>query len=281
MQQSYYLQRINGVIDYIDENIGKKISLSDCAYHAMLSKFHFHRIFKDTTGETLNTYIKRLKMEKAHKLILQDDSIAIKELSINLGYCSTANFSRDFHNFFGYSPTKAKHSPRKSIERIVFSDIAQQIIFKGIQSLPDQFAMCKKITAGYHPEIIQPVFEELQRYASKGSLTINQFIGIRYDDPEYTHNDKCKYDACLAINKLEARISNTPYIIKTLQGGKYAVFSFEGTKEQLLPAWDYISKEWITNNNYQPDDRPHRDIYLLSNHKDLELLKAKLCLAVK
>ena len=53
-----YNSRINRVIDYIEANLSKELSLKELADVAHFSPFHFHRIFGAMVGETLNGFIK-------------------------------------------------------------------------------------------------------------------------------------------------------------------------------------------------------------------------------
>lgn len=49
-----YKSRINRVFEFIDENLEADLSLKAIAEIAYFSPFHFHRVFKFITGETLN-----------------------------------------------------------------------------------------------------------------------------------------------------------------------------------------------------------------------------------
>ncbi len=53
-----YTARINRVIDYVEANIDKDLSLDELAEVAHFSPFHFHRIFSAMVGETLNGFIR-------------------------------------------------------------------------------------------------------------------------------------------------------------------------------------------------------------------------------
>jgi len=57
-----YTARINRVIDYIDANLDKQLTLTELAEVAAFSRFHFHRIFAAMRGETLNHYIQRVRV---------------------------------------------------------------------------------------------------------------------------------------------------------------------------------------------------------------------------
>ncbi len=60
-----YVSRINRVIDFIEKNIDRDLSLEALAKLAYFSRFHFHRIFRAMVGETLNQFIQRVRIEKA------------------------------------------------------------------------------------------------------------------------------------------------------------------------------------------------------------------------
>jgi AraC family transcriptional regulator len=60
-----YEKRVNRVIDHVREHLGEALSLERLAQIAAFSPFHFHRIFRAITRETLSTSIQRLRLERA------------------------------------------------------------------------------------------------------------------------------------------------------------------------------------------------------------------------
>lgn len=281
LTNNLYIERISKVIDYIEVNIDTKLRLNELADIAMFSKYHFHRIFKNSTGETLNDFIKRLRMIKAYRLLKIDKAITIKELTYSLGYNSIANFSRDFKDFHGLSPSEIKSSYVVIEERVAKNNYtAFNMEYKGIEKIPDAFILFKKITTGYCTESISKTFDDLYRMALNYNFKINQFVGIGYDDPDYTPANKCKYDACIVVNKDDIP-KCIPCNSKNLKGGQYVVFYFEGYKNDISSAWDYIFKEWLLNSNYIPADRPHLEMYLHSEQYELGFYNINLCLPIK
>lgn len=281
MTNSYYIQRISKVVDYIEENIGQKLTLEELADVAMFSKFHFHRIFKSVIGETLNEFIKRTKLIKAYRLLQVDKSFDVKELAFTFGYNSTANFSRDFKKYHGVSPSEVKLSDKVLEERVMnCSEDELKIEYKGIEFIPDKFIAYKKVTTGYNTKVISTTFKELYHLALENNFRLEQFIGIGYDDPDYTPADKCKYDACMVVNE-EDLPKDIACNTKTLKAGKFALFYFEGHEKDISSAWDYIFKEWLLNSKYLPDDRPHLEMYLYSEQYESGIFKSNLCLPIK
>ena len=67
-----YQLRINRVINYIKANLERNPGLDELAEIANFSKYHFHRIFRSQVGETLNDFIRRLRLEKAVQLLIFD-----------------------------------------------------------------------------------------------------------------------------------------------------------------------------------------------------------------
>ena len=91
-----YVARINKVIDYIEDNLAKDLSLKEISEVACFTPYHFHRIFRSMVGETLNQFITRLKMEKAAILLLTDKDRAISQLMYDCGFEDCSSFARAF-----------------------------------------------------------------------------------------------------------------------------------------------------------------------------------------
>src|SRR5579884_1278063 len=60
-----YHDRVNRVLDYIAQHPDGELSLATLSRISGFSPFHFHRIFQGITGETLNSHVRRVRLEKA------------------------------------------------------------------------------------------------------------------------------------------------------------------------------------------------------------------------
>lgn len=76
--QTDHRNRINKVFEHIDKNLDSDLSLAVVSEIACFSPFHFHRVFKTITGETLNEYVTRRRIEKAASVLIHNRSIRIK-----------------------------------------------------------------------------------------------------------------------------------------------------------------------------------------------------------
>lgn len=66
---------------------------------------NFRKLFKQETGLSPHQYRLRRRMERACVLLLLQ-SLSIAEISHQLGFCSTCEFSAQFHRTIGVSPVK-------------------------------------------------------------------------------------------------------------------------------------------------------------------------------
>lgn len=101
-----YISRINRVIDYIELNIDKDLSLEKLAQVANFSQFHFHRIFRALMGETLNRYIQRIRVERAALQLISNPKKTITEIAFDCGFSGSAPFARAFKDFFKMSASE-------------------------------------------------------------------------------------------------------------------------------------------------------------------------------
>src|SRR6202034_4153833 len=106
---SEYAQRINRVIDYHRGNLDRQVKLEELAKVACFSEFHFHRIFSAISGETLNNFTNRLRLEKAARLLRYSDQNLI-DIALECGFSSSATFSRTFRSGYDTSPSQFRKS---------------------------------------------------------------------------------------------------------------------------------------------------------------------------
>jgi AraC family transcriptional regulator len=88
---------------YINEHIGERISLDQLARQAGVSRFHFARQFRLSTGESPMGYLRRVRIERS-KCILQARDTTIAEVAASLGFSDQSHFTRIFGRLVGVSP---------------------------------------------------------------------------------------------------------------------------------------------------------------------------------
>ena len=93
------------MIHYVHEHFAEDITLEDLAAKLYISKNYLNQIFKKHTGETLNNYLIRVRMEKARQMLLEGRDL-IYEIAEKVGYRNVPYFSSVFKKTFGLNPSE-------------------------------------------------------------------------------------------------------------------------------------------------------------------------------
>jgi AraC family transcriptional regulator len=104
--EEIYQQRINRVIDYINDHLTEKLSVDLLASLAHFSPFHFHRIFRSFVGEPIHAFVQRLRLEKAVTQMLYGPVTTLTSIALNAGFASSSEFSRTFKQKYGFNPSR-------------------------------------------------------------------------------------------------------------------------------------------------------------------------------
>ena len=90
---------------FIWENYTSKISLQEIASASGLSAPYFSTIFKVEMGENLSSYLNRIRVEKASRMLTETD-LSLSEIAGACGFEDQSWFSKTFKHFIGVSPGK-------------------------------------------------------------------------------------------------------------------------------------------------------------------------------
>ena len=255
-----YVQRINKVVAYINNHLDETLDLKTLANEAALSDFHFHRIFKALKGEAIGGYITRLRLEATARL-LRYTALTIEEIAFNIGYETPASLSKAFKKQYSISPTEYRTNKDTYImkKEIINPDLALKV--PKIVTLEPKNLIYVALTGAYGSLDYGKAYEQLwavikaQKLFTKGI----ESICISYDDPKITEGSLQRSDVCLAIHK-----SATPQeevSCKTLAGGKYAVFFYQGSYENLSQVYD-TAVRWVIDHQYTLREEPFFEKYL-------------------
>jgi AraC family transcriptional regulator len=92
---------LRDVDEWIDAHLDDEIRLSDLAALAGLSEFHFHRMFRASSGMTPHHCVTYLRILRAKDLLLQ---IPMSEVAMSCGFSSQSHFIRRFKEQVGVTP---------------------------------------------------------------------------------------------------------------------------------------------------------------------------------
>ena len=97
------LSRIDKALSFLHRNYGDSVDVEQLAALVNMSPSAFHRCFKEVTASSPIQYLKKIRLNKAKEL-LQQQKLKVKEVAIEVGYESAAQFSREFKRYFNQSP---------------------------------------------------------------------------------------------------------------------------------------------------------------------------------
>jgi len=92
-------------LNYIHNNFSTDISLDRAAGTVGISKYHFCRCFKEMTGLTYQSYVNRIRIEQAKKL-LDDKALSVTDTGYAVGYSDLTHFERIFKKLTGTTPSQ-------------------------------------------------------------------------------------------------------------------------------------------------------------------------------
>jgi len=95
-------RQFNRVRDYIYANFGEALNLDLLAATAGLSRFHFARMFKVSTGLTPHQYVNKVRVQRGRELLEQGRSQA--EVAGLCGFAHQSHFAAHFKRHFGVTP---------------------------------------------------------------------------------------------------------------------------------------------------------------------------------
>lgn len=104
MQQKFESELLDGILNYIAENIYTALSIEDLCEKFSISRSSLQVLFKNNLGVPPKQYISDIKLEKSKQLI-KESKYTISEISSICGFASIHYFSRRFKAVYGITPT--------------------------------------------------------------------------------------------------------------------------------------------------------------------------------
>jgi AraC family transcriptional regulator len=317
-QLNDYKSRINKVIDYIEQNLDRDLTLDELAEVACFSKFHFHRIFASLLNETLFQFIQRLRLEKASMLLITQPDKSITEIAFQCGFTSSSIFARNFKEQFDQTASQWRQnksndslimdkknfsnlSQIESNEKKDSSDLASYNKFTNLFNRRKQMAEIKPITdvavkkfphmhvayvryigpyAG-NSELFEGLFNKLFGWAGPRQL-INKdtkTLIIYHDDPEITDEQKLRVSVCMTVPE-DTQVSGEIGKME-IEEGDYGVGAFKLDSTEYKQAWDYMYGIWLAESGYNADDRPAFEMYPEEPKEGEKKMRVDICVPVK
>lgn len=116
---NYSNSRIERIVQYINQNFDRQISLNEVAKLANMSEVSFSRFFKQSTGNTFIDSLNEIRLGHASRMLI-DTNDSIAEIAYNCGFNNISNFNRIFRKKKNCTPKEFRESYNAYGSRVFF-----------------------------------------------------------------------------------------------------------------------------------------------------------------
>ncbi len=260
-----WIERLNDVVTYIEENLTGQIDPVSLGRIACCSSYHFQRMFAYLAGVPLSEYIRRRRMSRAAVELQNGERIL--DVALKYGYQSPTAFNRAFRSVHGVAPSAVK-SGEKPVRS--FPPLSFQITIKGVEPMEyriekmDAFRIVgvsvpleKEIEKNFAviPQKWQQVAEDgtLARLAGMMNVPPMGVLGVS------TCGDDAPWRYYIAVSTDRPADGLEEY---TVPAATWAVFSGAGTNASIQELERRIVTEWLPTSGYEYGGAPDIEVYL-------------------
>ncbi len=251
-----FLKQVQQGIDYIEANLEFDIQSANVARHAGISQWHFQRIFKALTNETLMTYIRSRRFSRSLEKLAHTEE-RILDIALSAGFDTQESFTRAFKKAFSLTPAHyRKHADAFAFMRKVrFDTDYLSHIHSNLSLEPEIYDQPELLLVGMCTHLYG-IDSEKNNMASKLPQLWDMFLP-RLDEIPNRTSDECYgviRQAAANSDKLEywavapvEQIAELPQGLSRLHvpGARYARFAHKGFVPNLNITVNYIYSSWL------------------------------------
>ncbi len=263
-----YISKINKVQDYIENHYEDELSIEKLANIASFSKFHFQRIFRQITRESLYSYIKRLRLEKAVFLLRTNKRLKVQDIALSVGFSNQASFAKALKERYKSNASAIRNMSIPEMDELInkisingkvcdekiYYNIPIELTVKSINPIKVLYIRHIGAYKG-NSGLFVKLFTKLYAFAVKKNLIgpDTKWFAVYHDFGDLTIEEKLRLSVCMSVEKEVGESGE--FGSMELAGGNYAVGKFLLKSGEYQGAWDYMLSKWLPESGYVPDDR--------------------------
>lgn len=263
---SVYEARIERVIAYIHEHMDEPLDLDHLADVACLSRFHWHRIYRAVSGETVAQTLRRVRLARAGFDLSRTD-MPLPEIARRSGYPNVRSFTRAFKSAYGVPPGEYRRVGGHNHFVNAIKDAKNAMNTNVKLNYPvtikplDRRVVAGIVHKGSYFEI-NKTFETLYgTLAARGAMgAVNGMVGIYYDDPMAMPEAELR--SCAGVFVDEDFNFSAPLQKQVLEAGPHATLLHKGPYSDLPAAYDWFYSVWLKGNGHAIRPQPPFEVYL-------------------
>jgi len=256
-----YEARLHRVLAYIYDNLDGDLSLDTLADVACMSRFHWHRVFRAMTGETMADAIRRIRMAKAANALVRDGGAPVADVAERHGYPNAASFSRTFSAAHGLSPAAFRELGAQ-VASDLHNNNGDSRMYPVIIETHPPYRAAGVLHVGA-PVDIGRAFQTLGGILFARNLLQHAkgMVAIYHDAPEAKQESEMRAHAAVVMaDGFPAGVEGLEYF--DLVGGKHAIMQHKGPYATLGAAWEWFYGKWLPQSGEEPRDAPPFELYV-------------------
>ncbi len=259
-----HLPRLDRVVACLQQAVndgGPLPDLEALAAVAHYSPFHFHRVYRALTGETIGRTVQRLRLLKTLQRLGRSDA-SVTEIALLAGYDTPQALARVLRETLNASPTELRADPGL-LERHVAglsrpasgSTAAAAPLSVEVVTLEPFEVVAMRAQGAF--DDLDGAFGLLFGWAAEQGLVeqLQQLIGIPVDDHRELPAEALRFDCALALDATIPALPE-PLQLRRMGGGQWARLRHVGSYSGLEEATDRLLAEWLPASGHALRDVP-------------------------
>lgn len=247
--KNFHRSQIGRAQRFIRMNSAKNLDLKKIAKEAGASPYHFGRMFMSYTRETTFTYLRRIRLLNAIKILQEDPDCSITEVALNVGYETASAFNKAFKNNLKMSPSEFRNLGKALQNELIYhlsiapeeKEMLMNLTLKPETVTRPAIHLLYVEKSGIFQEVAMPTWYELIPLVDQklDKEKITEYLGFSIMDANTKDEASMFYDAGVAMTEKPASIpKGLKY--KHVEGGKYAKFVLIGATSGVWAAFEQI-----------------------------------------
>jgi len=280
-----YTQTLQIALDYIEDNIKNELSADMVAEKAGYSAYHFSRVFKETIGISMMTYVTWRRLQYA----LYDLSCGKKIVDVAMDYNfeTHGGFTKAFVRWFGFPPSLCRlRLTVKPPEKANIEMIKNK--FGGGNAMnPHIIELTPFAVVGYpssHTKADMKRTADAPTFWNTINLDYGNILTKLYEI--FPNSKHCEISMCYDVDESKGEFTymlgrgiDNPNDLENIQpdmtrvditGGLYAIFSTQPVADSYIQAaqdtWNEIFLHWLPQSEFEYDET--RQDFEYHDHRD-------------
>lgn len=255
MSSDDWVARINRVVEAVRDDLAGSHTLAELAERAHSSDHHFHRRFREVTGETPRQFVRRCRLERAAYLMMAAPERRLTDICVDVGFRDPSDFSRSFRQLYGVAPSRwDRRSPMISAPQTEVPPVR-------IITRPAMRLAVVRIRGVFGIDDLSPGYATLLDWLDDRGIDPDRstLVGMSYDNYRTTPRERIHYSFGFAVPDDVA--GSGPVHVRHLPAFTAAAVSVDGGLPTIGAAWDHLYDDWFPAAPWAPSAAPAMKLF--------------------